>query len=176
MIQFKPCHLSRSELLTILAYDPVAGVFLWKINRRGYRGIKIGDRAGSITKSGYRSIRIDGIAYRASRLAWFMDRGVWPIAEIDHKNTTRNDDRMENLREASTSQNHANSNLRRDNTAGAKGIRRMVTGRWQARITVKGKELSLGSFDTKTAALQARRAAAGRLFGEFAREDAHPRV
>lgn len=94
--------------------------------------------------------------------------GEWPADMIDHKNRDRTDNRWENLREATRSQN--NANRRASSTHGFKGAtfnRRQ--GRWMAQTKVNGKRVYLGYYDTPEEAHAAYVAAAERYFGEFAR-------
>ena len=71
-------------------------------------------RAGTTShgkRGGYRKITIDGKVYSAARLAWFYKTGRWPDPEIDHINRIRDDNRWENLREATRADNLANRAL-----------------------------------------------------------------
>jgi len=86
--------------------------------------------------------------------------------EIDHKNRTRNDNRLDNLRAATSSQNRCNR-VYADRTVPFRGI--LPNGkRWAARIRVDGKYKSLGTHDTPEQAHAAYRAAATANFGDFA--------
>src|SRR3974390_10339 len=89
-----------SWLHNYLKYDPVKGEFYWKTSGHGH---SIGDRAGSIYANGYRYIQLDGLDYRAARLAWFMVTGEDPFIFVDHFNKVRDDDAFENLRLATNS-------------------------------------------------------------------------
>lgn len=86
---------------------------------------------------------------------------------VDHENRNRLDNRRQNLRPATRSQNNAN----RDGWAscGFKGVRQQSSGRFVARIMVNGKPLHLGSFDTAELAAASYDRAALEHFGEFAR-------
>lgn len=89
---------------------------------------------------------------------------------VDHINRDGLDNRRSNLRPANTSQNMANSALRRDSTSGFKGVTWDGQSRkWRAQITAFGKHRTLGAFDDPVEAAQAYDAAALELFGEFAR-------
>lgn len=89
---------------------------------------------------------------------------------IDHVNRNRLDNRKGNLRRATTSQNNANSKIRRNNKAGFKGVNlHKQSGLWRARITVERKEISLGYFETAAEAAHAYDNGARNFFGEFAR-------
>jgi hypothetical protein len=82
------------------------------------------------------------------------------------------DCRRENLRAATSTQNHANTTKRRNNSSGFKGVfwhRRL--SKWFAQITCNGKQRHLGCFADKESAADAYARAARELFGEFARTE-----
>jgi hypothetical protein len=162
-------NITHARLLEVIHYDPNSGVFTWKA--RLSQRTKIGDEAGCVCgRHGYRLIRIDNVLYRANILAWLYMTGEWPPHLIDHKNLRRADDRWENLRAATYSQNFQNGGTRKDNTSGHKGVtwdaRR---GLWMAQICVLGKRMNLGRHSSVEGAAHAYRMAAVKHFGEFAR-------
>jgi hypothetical protein len=83
---------------------------------------------------------------------------------VDHKNRNSLDNRKENLRVASRSQNAIN--WLRKNKYG-RGVC-LVGGLFQARIAVNGKRKFIGCFKTPEEARAAYDAAAKQLHGEFA--------
>jgi hypothetical protein len=48
------------------------------------------------------------VIYYAHRLAWLWWFGEWPEGGLDHINRIRNDNRIDNLREATRSENQRN--------------------------------------------------------------------
>lgn len=84
----------------------------------------------------------------------------------DHRNHDTLDNRRLNLRIATKSQNSQNRRVRIDNKTGCPGVHWHL-GKWQARITIKGKRVSLGHFSEKQNAIAAYRAAAPAVYGEF---------
>jgi hypothetical protein len=141
--------LTVERLSKLLDYDQATGIFRWRVAVA--RNMHVGDVAGSVSKkSGYRKIKIDYCFYLASRLAWFHVHGRWPSDQMDHKNTIRADDRLENLREATPSLNGQNKRrAMRSNGAGLLGVHtRSDRKTFQARIEVNGKNHHLGSFET----------------------------
>lgn len=87
----------------------------------------------------------------------------------DHISGDKLDNRRENLRIATPSQNQQNRGTQRNNTSGYKGVtwdRR--ERKWLARIEINGKRMYLGHFTTPEAAYQNYCAAADELHGEFA--------
>lgn len=164
------------QLRDVLSYDPDSGVFRWRVRRHGYGGyVEIGDVAGTLKPGkggGYILIVVDQQNYRAHRLAWWFMTGKPAPQRIDveHENRDRADNRWKNLRLATRSQNNANTGLRCTNTTGVKGVHRVSSGYgkpWFARITVHGKRLHLGCFDTIEEAAAARRKAEIQYQGVF---------
>lgn len=152
----------------LLRYEPETGRFFWL---KTARTMKAGAEAGCRNPTtGYWIIRLGGKNYRRARLAWFYTTGRWPTDQLDHINGIKIDDRIENLREANTSQNHANLSVSKANTTGFKGVSwHKRIKRWQASIRVRGRLRFLGSFSTAEEAAAAYAQAAGVEFGEFAR-------
>jgi len=87
---------------------------------------------------------------------------------VDHINGNTYDNRRENLRICSKSQNGFNRGPNKNNLAGFKGVQlRSDKKKWMARINVMGKAFYLGCFDTKELASEAYKEASKRLHGEF---------
>jgi hypothetical protein len=149
-------------------YDPVSGDLRWRHNGRN-QWARAGNLAGQSTKNcnGYSSVRVGGRSHRVHRVIWAYYYGVWPDQDIDHINRDRADNRIENLRDATRSQNLGNSIARSTSLKGAHFDKRR--GKWKARITVDYKEIWLGSYNTEAEAHAAYCDAARIYFGEFAR-------
>ena len=91
-------------------------------------------------------------------------------AEIDHKDNNCQNSAPDNLRPAEHSQNLFNIGAHRDNRSGYKGVSRDRLGRrWVARISARGLNVNLGTFDTPEEAHEAYVSAANDLHGKFAR-------
>ena len=88
--------LTHQQVLDALEYNPVTGVFKWKINPA--RNIKAGAIAGGTSKGNdYRYIRLNGCEVTECRLAWFYMNGEWPNGRVKYKNGDKNDCRFDNL-------------------------------------------------------------------------------
>lgn len=159
--------LTVEHLRHTIHYDPQTGYF-WPLE--GRLGVRVGRPMGYVEKYGYRRVMIGGRRYLAHRLAWFYMTGELPALDVDHKNLCRDDNRWENLRLATDSQNHANTGPPRSNTSGLKGAHwNRFRGYWQSYIKVQGRSHFLGRFDTKEEAHAAYCAAAALFHGEYAR-------
>ncbi len=89
--------------------------------------------------------------------------------DIDHINSNPLDNRRENLRICTHSQNLMNSKLREDNKSGVCGVSWYKRDKkWETYITVDQKRTRLGFFKNKREAIKVRKAAEKKYFGEFA--------
>lgn len=165
-------RIDLDQLRARLHYDQLTGAFTWnnfsgRMKHGGNR--RHGGPAGSLNNVGYIQIWIDGQSYKAHRLGWFYVHGEWPSGQIDHINGNRADNRIVNLREATHSQNCANSGKTKKNRSGVRGVSwRGDRRRWRARINYQGKKFHLGYFHSIDEAAEHYRQAARQLFGEFA--------
>lgn len=99
-----------------------------------------------------------------------MNREAIASFDIDHRNGDRLDNRFENLRLASRTQNSGNRTGSKNNTTGYKGVKADKNRQnvWIAQISDNGKRFCLGYFNSPEEAALAYNEAALRVFGEFA--------
>lgn len=148
------------KLRALVKYNPWTGEFIIP--------------CGKTTKGG-RSKRnlviwLEGKKYPCHRIAWALMTGEWPRYVVDHKNGDWTDNRWKNLREATQSQNLANSKKPKTNTSGFKGVTYHASGnRWRAKIRHCGKYIHLGLFLKREDAHAAYVSASIKLNHEFAR-------
>ena len=168
--------LPPSRLVEIVSYNPVTGDFHWRSrpecstswNTR-YAGAKITCPA----KSGYLMLGYTSgwrsANYLLHRAAIAYVTGVWPDGDVDHINGDKRDNRLSNLRVATSTQNHMNVHKVKS-PWGFKGVfRHPDTGRYRATIRKGGKNTHLGYHATPEEAARAYDRAAVQMFGEFAR-------
>lgn len=89
--------------------------------------------------------------------------------QVDHINMNTLDNRRENLRACTKSQNMMNRGKTAKNTSGFKGAKKWHKGGFVASITVMQKVKTIGYYDTVEEAARAYDEAAKRLHGEYAR-------
>ena len=149
--------ITQELLKELLSYDPETGIFVW-LNRDNvqFNGKSGNKNAGWVTERGYLRIEISDTAYSAHRLAWFYVHGEWPDI-TDHINGIKLDNRIVNLRSVNSSENSRNRAMTSKNTSGVVGVHwRVKPRKWQARIHINGKRVSLGHFKTIEEASKAR--------------------
>lgn len=160
--------LTQARLKELLEYRD--GKFYWKVFRAG--NANVGDEAGCASfhknKNIYRwMINIGGIKYLRSRLVFLYFNEYFP-SSVDHINRQTLDDRIENLRAATPSQQQMNHGIQSNNTSGHKGVYyRKDRATYQAYININNKRIYLGCYKTKAEAVKVRTNKAKELFGEF---------
>ena len=163
--------LNYARLRELLEYDPMTGIFKWRIYR-AWQSMP-GKVAGYATKRGYVHISVDQKSYKAHRLAWLYVHGIWPdTAHLDHINGNPADNRIANLRLATPSQNGMNSRRYQNNTSGFKGVTKGKRDKmWRAQIKKAGVLIQLGRFETPEQAHVAYCAAAVKLHRDYRRTE-----
>ena len=161
-----------------LKYDFENAILVWE-SRKGdkfgnlTRGDKIfnakyaGKEAGSKNPQGYIRIEIDGEAFYAHRLIYLFVTGDWPkdkfgeIAQIDHINGIRDDNRWENLRLVNSQGNNRNAKISKNNTSGVIGVGWYKAGqKYRAYIhDNNSKRIFLGYFNDFNEAVKVRKEA-----------------
>lgn len=162
--------LSQATLRRWLRYDPETGLFYWR--ERPWRAkVRVGDVAGSVeTQHGKkrRILWVSGTRMYASRAAYIYVHGDIPDAAlVDHANGDTLNDRIENLRLASTAQNVWNR-MQREGTGYPLGVTKTHRGRFKARIQLpNGRKLNIGTWNSEEEAHAAYMGAAAILHTEF---------
>lgn len=133
---------------THLQYDETSPTWLrWKSHPSPRHQAKVGQPAGCPESKGYHQISVWGKIMKAHQVVWFLNKGYW-AKEIDHRDRNRANSQIDNLRDATRSQNQLNK-------GGVKGYRQQY-GRWTAYLSIDGKQTHLGSFSTEEEAKKAR--------------------
>lgn len=106
-------------LREVFSIDPNDGML---IRRVATKRCAVGEEAGYPNNIGYRQVALCGRIYSVHRIAWALYYGEHPNGEIDHINGNRSDNRLCNLRLATSSQNNQNRRLSSRNKSGVKGV------------------------------------------------------
>ena len=165
---------------TYFIYDHVTGNLIWKRrplehfayeqamlmwNTR-YSG-KVAGSVGSVNEYGHRTVSVDRKRVLIHRVIWEMHNS--PIPEkmkVDHIDGNATNNRIENLRLATNSENSMNSRMKKNNTSGYKGVSyRKDSGKWRASIRKGDRQITIGDFKTPKEAHYAYVEAAKTLHG-----------
>jgi hypothetical protein len=146
-------ELTRAELDARFAFDLSTGIVT---NRISTGRAKAGDVAGTVDQDGYLYVMIKGRNYRLHRVIFFVANGRWPSGDIDHVNGDVADNRPENIREATRSQNLQNRSSVGKGASRYLGVSFDKTrGKFVARICADGRKRHLGYHDNESAARDA---------------------
>ena len=136
------------------------GCLYWKKHRKNW--VKVGQAAGLKTPKRYVDVRVDSKMMRAHRIIFAMHNGYFPEM-VDHINGIKTDNRIENLRACTRSQNAQNKTKTKEtrNTF-------VKDGRYGVALMVNKKQIHIGYFDSQEEANVAAKKARKEHFGEFA--------
>ena len=122
------------------------GLLYWKGISHPNKQHLLNKPAGSIHKTGYRHISWRGKVQKAHRLIFMLHYGYLP-PEVDHINGDRQDNRIENLRPATRSENQCNRGAIASNTSGYPGVSwHKASKAWYVRVMKDGKSKIIGYF------------------------------
>ncbi|ACF15901.1 gp3.8 [Escherichia phage 13a] len=158
-----------SELFKDLVIDSESPSGLrWADTARRNRG----KPAGSLHKSGYYYLKLEGKHLAVHRVVYAKHHGVplSSIREIDHINCVKTDNRVENLRECSRSENMMNTE-QRGSSSGHKGIyfRPSRNLPYQVQVKVNGVIHRAPDCATLEEAIEAMSNLRSELHGQYAR-------
>jgi hypothetical protein len=117
---------------------------------------------------GYKTLAMFDQSYRYHRVIWALVHGEWPEHFIDHIDGDPTNNKIENLRPVSNSENSANRKKVTSNT-GFKGVHKLKNkDKYLVTIEKNYKQYNLGRYDTPEEAHAVYCAKAKELFGEYA--------
>ena len=157
--------ITQEYLKKILHYDPDTGDWVWLIS---VPGRKKGEPAGGRRPDGYGRISINNKRYLMHRLSFLYMTGEFPEEEVDHRDGNPFNDKWDNLRAVSHSENMRNSCVRKRNKLGVKGVKKHVSGGYIGYIC-KDKIIYEKWFKELEHAKNWREEKEIELFGEFRR-------
>lgn len=128
---------------------------------------------GGVDSSGYKTVKLCNNKKRKTKHIHRLVAEAFlpnPLNKrcTDHINQCRTNNNLLNLRFCTHSENNMNKTKRKDNTSDVVGLSfHNKRNKWRAYITVNGKTKHLGYFKEKAKAIEARRKAEKKYFGEF---------
>lgn len=133
--------------------------------------VKTGKRAGCVRKDGYVQIRFKYKFYLAHRLIYSFHFKDVPNV-IDHVDGNPSNNKIENLRPATMTQNGYNAKKWNNNTSGTKGVSFIrKRNKWRVRLIVNGIEMNFGCFEDLELAQLVAIEAREKYHGIYARYD-----
>lgn len=155
---------TQKELQELFHYE--RGFLFWKAPRKK---VVVGNLVGWVARSGYAEVKLNQKIYKLHRLIFKMHNGYMPEF-VDHIDCDRLNNKIENLREATASQNKWNQSAPKNNISGIKGVcfdKRY--NKWKAYLKVNSKQKNIGYFESIELAAQAVQKARGEQHEQFAR-------
>lgn len=155
--------LTHNEVKELFDYDQ-NGSLIWRTGREdGYKTHRQAGVIAGILAGPYLKVSINSVKYSIHRLIWMWHHGYWP-PYIDHINGDTYDNRIENLRECTPTQNAGNASR-----GPMRGIEKHGR-KYRVRICTNYGKIELGSYETLDEALAARADGHREYFGEFTRD------
>lgn len=137
-------------------------------HKKSGSGKKIGNRAGYKHSNGYRRVWVNGKKYLEHRVIFLYNHGYLPEF-IDHINGIKDNNKIENLRAVTISQNCMNKKSSKNSSSQYKGVYWCNNIKiWKAGIKIDGRQIHLGYFSNEIDAAIAYNDKSKELFGEFA--------
>jgi len=136
--------------------------------RKTGRVNEIGQVAGCLHKAtGYIHVKIKSKLYKAHRLVFFYHNGYLPEF-VDHIDGDKSNNKIENLRSATKSENALNQKIRSTNTSGFKGVKwNSRLNKWQVEMCKNRKYYYLGLYENLDLAGLVAREATELIHGRF---------
>lgn len=160
--------LTQADASTLFAYDN--GVLIWRTSGISTKNFQ-SKVAGTVAKRGYVHIQYNRKIYKAHRLVYFMHTGELPVA-VDHINGVLTDNRIENLRAATSVENQRNAKLRADSTSKVKNVCwHKRSQKWTVQLSVNRKIKHFGAFKDLELATLVAIEAREKYHKEFARHE-----
>ena len=148
-----------------------SGHLVWNKRPWSKSTAKVGDKVGSLETNGYIRCQIFKNRKLEHQLVFLFFNGYIP-KYIDHINGIRDDNRIENLREADKQSNAFNRKSHKNSTSKYKGVSwNKALSKWHVQYRFKTERVHVGYFESEEAAAQAYRDATETIHMEYGRYD-----
>jgi hypothetical protein len=152
--------MTLDQITISTLFEDKEGVLYWR---------KTGKKAGTLHRTGYIQICVDKKLHNAHRLMFMLHCG-WVPELIDHVDGNRANNKIDNLRAATWSQNLQNMKLRPTNKSGCKNVSWSNSRqKWAVQLSIGGRPTNLGRFDDLELADLVATEARNKYHGAFAR-------
>lgn len=155
---------SKEILQTLFTYKD--GILYWKV--KPAQRVNIGDVAGCQGQT-YKQVYIFNKRYFLHRVIFMLHHG-YIFDQVDHIDGNPSNNKIENLRSVTNSQNQLNRKISAKNKTGYKGVCiHTQTGRYHVRLKFNGVEKSFGLYEDLELAGLVAQMAREKYHGEYAR-------
>jgi len=148
--------ITQEKLKQVFNYSEDTGIFTYKErlidncesegHRKSWNSQYSGKEAGTKTSHGYIVVSAYGERYYAHRLAWLYVYGVWP-KYIDHIDGDGCNNKINNLRSVTQSENIKNTRIQDKSVSGVIGVTwDKSREKWIVKITSEGRVYNLGRY------------------------------
>lgn len=164
--------ITKERVDELLSYDQNTGFFTWKlVEGRGHRELA-GKIAGCLAPNGYIMLGIDKKLYRAHRVVFLLEDGVFPEKYVDHIDGDKKNNQRVNLRIVTQQENAFNAKPHKDSKTGIKGVYwDKSRSLFVSQIYLNGKHTHLGRFTSLEEAAIVARDARIKHHGIYARHE-----
>lgn len=159
-------YLPVSRLRELFSYEPITGT-LTRLTT-----CHAGKPCGTLFNTGHLQVGVDGKMTGVHRIAWALHHGEYPLLEIDHINGDGADNRLCNLRLATSAQNNQNRRLSTRNKTGIKCVFKVKwakSWRWRVAVGHDGNKYDITHFVCLGQAVRHANQLRAELHNEFAR-------
>ncbi len=147
-------------------FDYKDGAIYWRVSR--CNKVKVGSMAGMARGDGRRIVSINAKLYLASRVIFLWHNGYLPVV-VDHKDRNKLNDRIENLRGATSAENCKNTSSRKNSSSRFLGVSwSKLRSKWVVHIKANGVVKHIGYYISENDAALSYNKVASANFGEFA--------
>lgn len=160
--------VTQARLKELFSYEPSSGLLIRKVS---VKSAKAGSAAGNLRNDGYLRVSVDGKCYSVHRMIFLMQTGSIP-SKVDHIDGNPLNNKWDNLRGATTSQNGMNRKINSNNVSGVKGVHfNSALAKWKVAVKLDGKIYHGGYFNSLESAKSAMLLLRERLHKNFSRAE-----
>jgi hypothetical protein len=153
IVMYDVNHLEVGRTLVSIRHYSIVITYKWYLSSNSY----------VMTRKGNKLVSLHRLITKATK-----------DEVVDHINHNKLDNRDENLRKCTQSENMRNQGVRTNNTSGVTGVTwDKSRSKWEAYVRINGKTIHLGRFSSKEDAVAARKKAEEEYFGEFRYQEAN---
>jgi len=156
-------NLTQAQANELFEYND--GSLLWKNRANNLKHCS--KNAGHLDNDGYLRTRVNGKLYLNHRIIFLMKNGYFPKI-VDHIDGNKLNNKIENLRKATKSQNSLNKKTRVDSRSGIKNVYwYKPTEKWKVAISINQKRKHIGYFENLELAELVALEASNKFHGAF---------